>query len=77
MLCANPGLEGPVAVQGIPFVRKEVDHCEASRIICESDEEPAASTSWDSSGAPDIGMYLITKIQGLLTDMDLWNGLVE
>ena len=77
MLCASPGLEGPVAVQGIPFVREEVDHCEASNIVHESDEELAASTSQDSSGAPDIGVHLSTKVQSLLTDTDLQNGLVE
>jgi len=43
VLRASPGLEGPIAIQGIALVGEEIDHCEVGCVIREGDGEAAAS----------------------------------
>jgi len=45
LLCASPGLEGPIAVQGVALVGEEVDYHKMGHIIREGDKVAAPSMS--------------------------------
>jgi hypothetical protein len=76
ILGACPRLKGAVHVESIALVRKEEGDSVAGGIICECDKETAPSVRGHRGRSPDIGMDLITKMRGLLADVDLQNRLV-
>jgi hypothetical protein len=69
-------LKGAVHIESVTLVREEKGDSVAGGIVCECDEEVAPSACEHGSRSPDVGMYFVTEVGGLLADVNLWNRLV-
>ena len=76
ILGACPCLEGVVHVKSVALVHEKEGDGGADGIVCECDKEMVPLAHRHGGGSLDIGMYLITKMGGLLTDADFQDRLV-
>ena len=69
-----PCLKQFVGSQRLVLRVHQVSDCEARRIVRERSKITAPLARGDGCGAPDIGMYLISKVLGRRADADFRGG---
>ena len=68
----SPSLEQLIEGKCVALYREEVCEGVAGRIVSECDEVSVITTSSNSGWTANIGVYFITILLGLGTDLDLW-----
>ena len=70
VLCDSPRLEHLVGLEGLVFGAQEEGGGVAGGIVREGDKIPSVLASGDGGWPPDIGVYLVSKVQGCWADSD-------